>query len=142
MPWKESSVMDERLRFIARLLEGKTMTDLCVEFRISRKTGYKIYDRYKQSGSEALTDRSKRPMINDNDIGWIAFIGWALTGAGCGLWAYGYVLTDNSLPFLNWPAFAPEWVSAYLPNWEAEFGFVLSTLGSVPLAYSQSTSLR
>jgi helix-turn-helix protein len=64
MPWKESSVMDERLRFIARLLEGKAMTDLCVEFGISRKTGYKIYDRYKQSGSEALTDRSKRPMTS------------------------------------------------------------------------------
>ena len=50
MPWKESSVMDERLRFIARLLEGEAMTDLCVEFGISRKTGYKIYDRYKESG--------------------------------------------------------------------------------------------
>ena len=27
MPWKESSVMDERLRFVARLLEGEAMTD-------------------------------------------------------------------------------------------------------------------
>ena len=61
MPWKESSVMDERLRFIARLLEGETMTDLCVEFGISYKTGYKIYDRYKESGSEALSYRSRRP---------------------------------------------------------------------------------
>lgn len=47
MPWKVSSVMDERLRFIARLLEGEAMTDLCIEFEISRKSGYKIYDRYK-----------------------------------------------------------------------------------------------
>jgi transposase InsO family protein len=61
MPWKESSVMDERLRFIARLLEGEAMTDLCIEFGISRKTGYKIYDRYKESGAEALSDRSRRP---------------------------------------------------------------------------------
>ena len=68
MPWKESSVMDERLRFIARLLEGEAMTDLCVEFGISRKTGYKIYDRYKQSGSEALTDRSKRPWRYANQL--------------------------------------------------------------------------
>ncbi len=60
MPWKVSSDVDERLRFIAHLLEGETMTDLCVEFGISRKTGYKIYDRYKQSGAEALTDRSRR----------------------------------------------------------------------------------
>ena len=38
MPWKVSSVMDERLRFVARLLEGDAMTDLCVEFGVSRKT--------------------------------------------------------------------------------------------------------
>jgi hypothetical protein len=37
MPWKESSVMEERLRFVARLLDGETMTDVCREFGISRK---------------------------------------------------------------------------------------------------------
>ena len=68
MPWKVSSEMDERLRFIARLLEGEAMTDLCVEFGISRKTGYKIYDRYRQSGSEALSDRSKRPWRYANQL--------------------------------------------------------------------------
>jgi hypothetical protein len=44
MPWRESSVIEERLRFVARLLEGEPMTDLCREFGISRKTGYKIFD--------------------------------------------------------------------------------------------------
>ena len=34
--------MDERLRFVARLLEGEKMAVLCREFDISRKTGYKI----------------------------------------------------------------------------------------------------
>jgi transposase InsO family protein len=68
MPWKVSSEMDERLRFIARLLEGEAMTDLCVEFGISRKTGYKIYDRYKQSGAEALNDRSRRPYRYANQL--------------------------------------------------------------------------
>lgn len=47
MPWKVSSVMDERLRFVARLLEGEPMSDLCREFGISRTTGYKIFERYK-----------------------------------------------------------------------------------------------
>jgi putative transposase len=42
MPWKEWHVMDERLRFVARLLEGEKMAPLCAEFAISRKTGYKI----------------------------------------------------------------------------------------------------
>ena len=35
----------QRLRFIARLLDGERMAALCAEFGISRKTGYKIYDR-------------------------------------------------------------------------------------------------
>ena len=50
MPWKECHVMDERLRFVARVLEGEKMAPLCAEFGISRKTGYKIYDRYKDGG--------------------------------------------------------------------------------------------
>jgi hypothetical protein len=32
MPWKESSVMDERLRFVARLLDGEQMSHVCREF--------------------------------------------------------------------------------------------------------------
>jgi len=35
MPWNECSVMDERLRFVARLLEGEGMSDVCREFGIS-----------------------------------------------------------------------------------------------------------
>ena len=47
MPWQECRKMDERLRFIARLLDGERMAGLCREFDISRQTGYKIYSRYK-----------------------------------------------------------------------------------------------
>lgn len=54
--------MDERLRFVARLLEGEKMAVLCREFDISRKTGYKIFSRYKDCGLEGLTDRSRRPV--------------------------------------------------------------------------------
>lgn len=43
MPWKDVTVMDERIRFVARLLEGEQMAGLCREFGISRKTGYKIF---------------------------------------------------------------------------------------------------
>jgi len=68
MPWKESSVMEERLRFVARLLEGEQMSHLCREFGISRKTGYKIFDRYKEHGLEALTDRSRRPVRYANQL--------------------------------------------------------------------------
>ena len=61
MPWKECHIVDERLRFVARRLDGEKMAALCAEFGISRKTGYKIYDRYKDCGVEGLTDRSRRP---------------------------------------------------------------------------------
>jgi len=50
MPWKECKPMDERLRFVARLLEGEKMAPLCREFGISRVTGYKIFNRYKGCG--------------------------------------------------------------------------------------------
>ena len=61
MPWRETSVTEERLRFVARRLEGEAMSDLCREFGISRKTGYKIFNRYKDHGILALTDRFRRP---------------------------------------------------------------------------------
>ncbi len=68
MPWKESSVMDERLRFVARLLDGEPMSNMCREFGISRKTGYKIFQRYKDHGLEAFTDRSRRPVRYANQL--------------------------------------------------------------------------
>jgi putative transposase len=60
--------MDERLRFVARLLEGEKMAPLCAEFAISRKTGYKIFDRYKDCGVQAFTDRSRRPYRQANRL--------------------------------------------------------------------------
>ena len=68
MPWKECHVEDERLRFVARLLDGEKMTALCEEFGISRKTGYKIYDRYRDVGVRGLTDRSRRPYRHANQL--------------------------------------------------------------------------
>ncbi len=60
--------MDERLRFVGRLLDGEAMTEVCREFGISRKTGYKIFDRYREHGLEALTDRSRRPVRYANQL--------------------------------------------------------------------------
>ena len=68
MPWKECSVMEERLRFVARLLDGEGMSDVCREFGISRKTGYKIFNRYRDEGLESLSDRSRRPVRYANQL--------------------------------------------------------------------------
>lgn len=60
--------MDQRTQFIARRLSGEPMTALCEEFGISRKTGYKIVDRYKRCGVAGLTDRSRRPHRHANQL--------------------------------------------------------------------------
>ena len=68
MPWKECKPMDERLKFVARLLDGEKMSALCREFGISRPTGYKIFNRYKELGPKGLEDRSRRPYRHANKL--------------------------------------------------------------------------
>ena len=60
--------MDERVKLVARLLEGEKMAAVCREFGISRKTGYKILERYNDTGLEGLTDRSRRPYRHANQL--------------------------------------------------------------------------
>jgi transposase-like protein len=60
--------MDERMRFVIRLKDGETMASLCREFGISRKTGYKIFERYEQCGLEGLSDRTRRPFRYANQL--------------------------------------------------------------------------
>jgi transposase len=61
-------VTEERLRFVARLLEGEGMSEVCRAFGISRKTGYKIFNRYQDEGLDALADRSRRPVRYANQL--------------------------------------------------------------------------
>ena len=68
MPWKECKPMDERLKFIARLLEGEKMAPLCREFGISRVTGYKVFNHYKECGLDGLYDRSRAPSRQANKL--------------------------------------------------------------------------
>src|SRR6266568_2762752 len=68
VPWKECNQMDERLKFIARLLDGEKMAVVCRAFGISRKTGYKILTRYNEIGLDGLTDRSRRPYRHANQL--------------------------------------------------------------------------
>tara|TARA_R110001599_G_scaffold347637_1_gene574122 strand:+ start:23656 stop:23853 length:198 start_codon:yes stop_codon:yes gene_type:complete len=50
MLWKEWNRIDERLRFVARLLDREKMAAVCRDFDISRKTGYKTFNRHKEFG--------------------------------------------------------------------------------------------
>lgn len=60
--------MDERMRFVIRLKDGESMASLCREFGISRKTGYKIFERYQECGLEGLNDRARRPFRYANQL--------------------------------------------------------------------------
>ena len=63
MGWKETCVMDERMKFIGSWLEGEdSRSALCREFGISRKTGYKWAARYAADPSSGLVDRSHAPL--------------------------------------------------------------------------------
>ena len=66
MPLRECRKMDERLRFVARLLEGEKMAVLCREFDISRKTCYKIFAATRTAAFDGLKDRSRRPYRHAN----------------------------------------------------------------------------
>lgn len=62
MPWTETDPMTERHKFILAHEDGLfSMTELCDRFGISRKTGYKWLDRYREEGVEGLQDRSRAP---------------------------------------------------------------------------------
>ena len=69
MAWKETCVMNERTRFMAAVISGaENMSDLCRQFGISRKTGYKLLRRYEAHGPEGLRDRSRAPLSNSRAI--------------------------------------------------------------------------
>jgi len=48
--------------------ESRACWSLCREFGVSRKTGYKIFDRYQDCGIQGLTDRSRRPYRYANQL--------------------------------------------------------------------------
>lgn len=70
MPWKVTCVMTERMKFIGLYLEQEwTMAELCRHFGISRKTGYKLVNRFNESGLLGLEDRCRAPRRHPNAVG-------------------------------------------------------------------------
>jgi putative transposase len=62
MPWRETSPMEERIRFVTDCRSGMyEMKELCERYGISRKTGYKWMDRFEAEGASGLHDRSRAP---------------------------------------------------------------------------------
>lgn len=69
MPWTERLVVDQRTEFVLRVLRNvECFGDLCREFGVSRKTGYKWKERFLQDGLGGLADHSRRPNSTPNEI--------------------------------------------------------------------------
>ena len=69
MPWQETAVMDQRTEFVLRVLRNvECFGDLCREFGVSRKTGYKWKERFLQEGLSGLGDQTRRPNTNPSEI--------------------------------------------------------------------------
>jgi transposase InsO family protein len=67
MPWKETHVMEERMKLIvAHLGDGWPMSEVCEALGVSRKTGYKWLERYERAGLPGLADRSRAPRQHPN----------------------------------------------------------------------------
>lgn len=72
MPWQEVCPMDEKRRFIAALMAAdESMSALCEEYGISRKTGYRLWQRFQEEGVAGLAARSRAPHV----------VPWAITPA-------------------------------------------------------------
>ena len=69
MPWTETCAMDERMRFVIECQsEELSMAELCRQYEISRKTGYKWLARAAQAGLEGCQDRSRAPLHHPNQV--------------------------------------------------------------------------
>ncbi len=58
----------------------------------------------------------------------LKLMGWVISLSGTGLYLFGYFY-EEGMSIVNWPGFLAD----YLPNWQAEAGFVISMLGCIPL---------
>jgi transposase InsO family protein len=69
MPWARTDWMSERVKFIAAYLQAEAnFSDLCHDFGVSRKTGYKWVRRYEADGVAALEEISRAPHSHPNAV--------------------------------------------------------------------------
>ena len=69
MPFKGVDVMDVKQEFVLRSLGDRgVFTELCREYSISTKTGYKWLQRFLEEGYAGLEEHSRRPLTNSRSI--------------------------------------------------------------------------
>ena len=69
MPWKDTCSVDERVKFVSEVMrDERTFAEVCRDYGVSRRIGYKWLDRYEQGGPAALEDASRAPKSNPNAV--------------------------------------------------------------------------
>jgi putative transposase len=67
MPWKTRSLLEARQRFIqAALRRVQSIAQVCRDFGISQKTGFKWLQRFRSLGGPGLRDQSRAPKHSPN----------------------------------------------------------------------------
>jgi len=67
MPWKASSGMEEKIRFIFEYeRDERTLTELCQRYGIARETGYVWLRRYRERGVEGLLELNRAARRHPN----------------------------------------------------------------------------
>ncbi len=70
MGWMETCAMDERMRFVLTVEKAEEpMAAICRRFGVSRKSGYKWLERYREDGIAGLADRSRAPLHRPHEMG-------------------------------------------------------------------------
>lgn len=69
MPWKETQKMDQKIEFAMKAVNAESFTELCREYGISRKTGYKWRERFIAEGVGGLEEESRKPHGHASELG-------------------------------------------------------------------------
>jgi putative transposase len=68
MPWKQVEPMNQRKEFVLRAMNSGNFRELCQEYGISPKTGYKWKERFLAQGLDGLGELSRRPKSNPGSL--------------------------------------------------------------------------
>src|SRR6478735_8670855 len=68
MPWKETRIMDQKIEFAIKALQSPNFRELCQEYGISTKTGYKWRERFLEEGIQGLGEQSRRPHRHSKEL--------------------------------------------------------------------------
>src|SRR5215468_6378292 len=68
MPWKKVEPMNQKKEFVLKALRANNFRQLCQEYEISTKTGYKWRERFYEHGLEGLEELSRRPLSYGKEL--------------------------------------------------------------------------